>query len=89
MVLQQPTTQRLTVLIDAQHYSMCGGGLPHDAMHDILGVAPLEVKILLCKYIAGGLLSLEELNDRPIRRIYGYTASQMLLSSHLTIPCRR
>lgn len=45
-------------------------------MHDILeGVAPLEVKLLLCKCIADGLLSLEELNDRLIRFNYGYTES--------------
>lgn len=55
---------------------MFGGGLPHDAMHDILeGVAPLEVKLLLRKCIADGLLSLEELNDRLLHFNYGYTES--------------
>lgn len=68
---------RRSTLLDIKFYSMFGGGLPHDAMHDILeGVAPLEVKLLLCKCIADGLLSLEELNDRLIRFNYGYTVRQ-------------
>lgn len=38
-------------LLDITHFSMFGGGLPHDAMHDILeGIAPLEIKLLL-KYL--------------------------------------
>lgn len=65
---------RRSSLLDIKFYSMFGGGLPHDAMHDILeGVAPLEVKLLLCKCIAEGLLSLEELNDGLLNFNYGYT----------------
>ena len=41
---------RRSALLNIKFYSMCGGGLPHDAMHDILeGVAPLEIKLLLSR----------------------------------------
>ena len=39
---------RRSSILDIVGYSMLGGGLPHDAMHDLLeGLAPLEVKFLL------------------------------------------
>ena len=53
---------------------MCGGGLPHDAMHDILeGVAPLEVKLLLSKCVRDGLIIL---NDRRVNCNFGYSESE-------------
>ena len=55
---------------------MCGGGLPHDAMHDILErVAPLEVKLLLSKCVRDGLIILNELNDRLVNCNFGYSES--------------
>ena len=55
---------------------MFGGGLLHDAMHDILkGVAPLEVKLLLSKCTTDGLITLDELNDRLVNFNFGYTES--------------
>ena len=39
---------RRSCLMDVPYFSMLGGGLPHDVMHDILeGIAPLEIKLLL------------------------------------------
>ena len=53
---------------------MCGGGLPHDAMHDILeGVAPLEIKLLLSRFIKDNLFKLDVLNGRLVSFNYGYT----------------
>ena len=65
---------RRSSLMDIKFYSMFGGGLPHDAMHDLLeGVAPLEIKHLLSKCIRGGLIRLDELNDRLVNFNFGYT----------------
>ena len=67
---------RRSSLLNIKFYSIFGGGLPHDAMHDILeGVAPLEIKLLLSKCIKDGLITLEEFNDRLMNFNYGYTVS--------------
>ena len=35
-------------LMDIRHFDLFGGGLPHDAMHDIFeGIAKLEIKLIL------------------------------------------
>ena len=45
---------RRSSLLDLTDFNMFGGGLPHDAMHDILeGVAPLETKLLVHCITAG------------------------------------
>lgn len=51
---------RRSSLMDVTFYSMFGGGLLHDAMHDILeGVAPLEIKLLLAKYTRNKFIHLD------------------------------
>lgn len=61
-------------LLDVLHFSMLGGGLPHDAMHDILeGIAPLEIKLLLLHCISRKFFSLIEYNKSLIDFSYGYT----------------
>jgi len=55
---------------------MFGGGLPHDAMHDVLeGAAPLEIKLLLMHCITVGFFTLDWYNARLINFNYGYTES--------------
>ena len=62
-----------SALLDVQHFDMFGGGLAHDAMHDLFeGVAPLEVKLLLSHYIAAHLFTLNEYNDRLLHFNFGY-----------------
>lgn len=40
-------------LLDISYFSMFGGGLPHDAMHDLLeGIAPMEIKLLILVQIS-------------------------------------
>lgn len=42
---------RRSVLLDAPHYSMFNGGLPHDIMHDIFeGIAQYHIKLLLKEF---------------------------------------
>ena len=54
---------RKTSLLDIRYFSMFGGGLPHDAMYDILeGIGPLEIKLLLSHCITNGLFTLEDFN---------------------------
>lgn len=49
-----------SALLDINHFSMFGGGLPHDAMHDILeGVAPLEIKLMLRFFVTNDHFSLK------------------------------
>ena len=53
---------------------MLSGGLPHDAMHDILeGIAPCEIKLVLSHCIAGHPFTLDEFNDRLLNFNYGYS----------------
>ena len=55
-------------------YSMLGGGLPHDAMHDLLeGLAPREVKFLRKEFTSQRLFSLEEYNSRLLNYNFGYS----------------
>lgn len=65
---------RKTSLLDIHYFSMFGGGLPHDAMHDILeGIGPLETKLLLSHCITNGLFTLEDFNRRLMNFNYGYS----------------
>lgn len=65
---------RRSSLLDVTHFPMLGGGLPHDAMHDILeGIAPLEIKLLLSHCIACGMFTLDEFNDRLLNFNFGYS----------------
>ena len=65
-----------SALLNVKHFPMFGGGLPHDAMHDILeGLAPLEIKLMLNYFITGNLFSLSYFNDRLINFNYGYSES--------------
>lgn len=61
-------------LMDVKHFSMFGGGLPQDAMHDILeGITALEIKLLLVYCIKQHFITLAEYNKRLINFTYGYT----------------
>lgn len=63
-----------SALLDIKDFDMFGGGLPHDAMHDIFeGVAPLAVKLLLSHYISSHLFTLKEYNDRLLNFNFGYS----------------
>ena len=65
---------RQSSLLDILGYSMLGGGLPHDAMHDLLeGLAPLEVKLLLKELISQKYFSLEEYNSRLLNFNFGFS----------------
>ena len=65
-----------SALLSVKHFSMLGGGLPHDAMHDILeGMAPLEIKLMLKYYITNGFFTLNYFNERLINFNYGYSES--------------
>lgn len=67
---------RRSSLLNIKFYCMFGGGLPHDAMHDILeGMAPLEVKLLLIQCIKDGLFTLEYFNNRLVNFAFGYSES--------------
>ena len=55
---------RQSSLLDIMGYSMFGGGLPHDAMHDILEGLALEIKLVLKEYISQNLFSLQDYNSR-------------------------
>ena len=60
---------------------MFGGGLPHDAMHDILeGIGPLETKFLLSHCITNGLFTLEDFNRRLMNFNYGYSETDKPVS---------
>ena len=53
---------------------MFDGGLPHDAMHDILeGIAPLEIKLLLSHCVTNGLFTLEGYNRRLMDFNFSYS----------------
>ena len=65
---------RRSILLDIKFFTMFGGGLPHDAMHDILeGVAPLEVKLLLNHCIQNSLFTLQQYNSRLLNFNFGYS----------------
>lgn len=65
---------RRSALLNVAHFSMFGGGLPHDIMHDILeGIAPLEIKLLLKHCISDKLLTLDQYNRRLVDFNYGYS----------------
>ncbi len=67
---------RRSSLLDIPYFVMFGGGLPHDAMHDILeGIAPLEIKSILQHCVANGWFSLEWYNTHLLNFNYGYTES--------------
>ena len=56
---------RWSSLLYVKYFNMVEGGLPHDAMHDILeGIEPLEIKLLLSQLVENCLFTLGELNDR-------------------------
>ena len=70
--------------------------LPHDAMYDIFeGIVPLEIKCLMSQLIVNGLFTLDELNDRLLNFIFGYskndkpvTIFSQCLNSHTNKPLR-
>ena len=63
-------------LLDVKYYSIFGGGLPFDCMHDFLeGVIPSEVKLLLNQCISSKYFTLDEFNDRMSSFNYGYSES--------------
>ena len=78
---------RRSSILDIMGYSMLGGGLPHDAMHDLLeGLAPLEVKLLLKEFISQRLFTLQEYNCRLLNFNFGYSDRDKpvpILSRHL------
>lgn len=67
---------RRSSLLGITNFNMFGGGLPHDAMHDVLeGVGPLEIKLLLVHCITAGFFTLDYYNTRLVNFNYGYTLS--------------
>ena len=62
-------------LLDVKFFSLFDGGLPHDAMHDILeGIAPLEIKKLLVHCIRSNKwFTLDEFNKTLLGFNYGYS----------------
>lgn len=63
-------------LLDLPYFSMFNGGLPHDAMHDILeGIAPMEIKLLLMHCVSAKFLTLNDFNSKLINFSYGYSES--------------
>ena len=66
---------RKSEIMNVKYYSMFGGGLPHDAMHDIFeGLAPLEIKKLLSHYIKEcRFFTLNDYNDRLLNFNFGYS----------------
>ena len=48
---------RKSALLTVIDFKMFGGGLPHDAIHDIFeGIAPLEIQLLLSHFVTSSLL---------------------------------
>ena len=67
---------RRSSLLGITNFNMFGGGLPHDAINDVLeGVAPLEIKLLLVHCITAGFFTLNYYNTRLVNFNYGYTES--------------
>lgn len=60
--------------MDVSYYSMFGGGLPHDIMHDIFeGVAQYEIKLVLKHCISKSYFSLDNYNHRLLYFNYGFS----------------
>ena len=65
---------RRSSLLDIEFFNIFEGGLPHDAMHDILeGIAPLEIKLLLSHCFTNHFITLQTFNDRLLNFNFGYT----------------
>ena len=65
---------RRSSLLQIRHYSLFGGGLPHDLMHDLLeGVIQYEIKLVLQYCVSQNFISLEEFNQRLVKFDYGYS----------------
>ena len=63
-------------LLDVKYFSLFGGGLPHDCMHDVLeGVGPKEIRLLLLHCVSSKFFTLEEYNERLASFNYGYSDS--------------
>ena len=63
-------------LLNVKYYSIFGGGLPFDCMHDLMeGLIPSEVKLLLIHCISNKYFTLQEFNERLINFNYGYSES--------------
>ena len=61
-------------LIDVKYFSIFGGGLPHDFMHDALeGLAPHEIKLMLMYFVSSNTFTLKEFNDRLLNFNFGYS----------------
>ncbi len=60
--------------MNVSNYSMFGGGLPHDLMHDIFeGVAQYEIKLVLKHCISKSYFTLDECNHRLLHFDYGFS----------------
>ena len=65
---------RRSCLLDIPMFSMFGGGLPHDIMHDVLeGVVVREMSLLLHYCLRNKFISLADYNDRLLNFDYDYT----------------
>ena len=63
-----------SILLDVDHFSMCGWGLPHDVMHDLFeGVVQYEIKLLILSCVKKRFFSLATFNERLINFEYGYS----------------
>ena len=63
---------RRSKLLCAKNFSLFNGGLPHDAMHDILeGVAQLEVKLLIKHCVSQKYFAIADYNHRVENFDYG------------------
>ena len=63
-----------TCLLKVPHYSIFGGGLPHDLMHDLFeGVAPIEIKVLLLHCIDQGYFTYDYYQKQLASFSYGYS----------------
>ena len=61
-------------LLDIKFFSLFGGGLPHDCMHDMLeGACPKEFKLLLLHCVSSKYFTLVEYNERLVNFNYGYS----------------
>ena len=59
-------------LMSIINFSMFGGGLPHDVMHDVLeGVAQYEIKLLIRHCINLNYITIDEYNHRILYFDYG------------------
>ena len=64
---------RASSLLQIKYYSMFGGGLPHDVMHDLLeGTVQYVMKLILQYCVSQNFISLELFNQRLMKFEYGY-----------------